>query len=73
MFRKRDMGVLGWLFFFILLTIPVLNVIFIIWILFSSRVNRSLKNVFVAFFIITLLHFVGILSGTFESLVGLFG
>ncbi|AIO18597.1 hypothetical protein KQ51_00717 [Candidatus Izimaplasma bacterium HR1] len=73
MFKGRDIGVLGWVFLILILNIPILNVIFVIWALFSHRVNKTLKNFFTAYIIFWLLSFFGVFSVTFENFSGLFG
>jgi hypothetical protein len=73
MFKRKEIGVLGWIILILILNIPILNVIFVIWALLSSRVNKTLKNFFTAYLIFWLLSFFGIFSVTFENLQGLFG
>lgn len=73
MFSRKEVGVLGWVLLLIILNVPVLNVIFVVWALLSSRVNKTLKNFFVAYLVFWLLSFFGIFSVTFDNVQGLFG
>jgi len=73
MFRKKEIGVLGWMILIVLLNIPIINVIFVIWALISDSVNKTLKNFFTAYMIFWILSFFGIFSVTFENFQGLFG
>ncbi len=44
MFKKQDLNVGDWIVFWILMVIPVVNVIIFIITLFSADTNRTLKN-----------------------------
>ncbi len=44
MFSKKHMGVIDWILFFFVSSIPVLNVIIWIMVLLSKKANPSLKN-----------------------------
>jgi hypothetical protein len=73
MFKKQDIGVLAWMILIIILSIPVINFIFVLWALLSSKVNRTVKNFFVAYLVFWFLAIFGIFDGTFEAFRGLFG
>jgi len=73
MFSRKEVSVLGWMILLLILNVPILNVIFVIWAFLSSRVNKTLKNFFVAYLVFWLLAFFGIFTVTFENMQGLFG
>lgn len=73
MFKKQDIGVLAWMVLIIVLSIPIVNFLFVLWALISSKANRTVKNFFVAYFVFWFLAFFGIFDGTFEAFQGLFG
>lgn len=72
MFRRKEVSVLGWMILILILNVPILNVVFVIWAFLSSRVNKTLKNFFVAYIVFWFLAFFGIFTVTFENMQGLF-
>ncbi len=44
MFSKGDMAIGDWWVYFILMAIPLVNIIVFLIVLFSSNTNKSLKN-----------------------------
>ncbi|MGD9910607.1 MAG: hypothetical protein AB7U79_08425 [Candidatus Izemoplasmatales bacterium] len=48
MFQKEYMGVFDWFAFWILMLIPVVNIVVILMILFSSNSNDTLRNMLFA-------------------------
>lgn len=48
MFQKEYMGVFDWFAFWILMLIPVVNIVLILMILFSSNSNDTLRNMLFA-------------------------
>ncbi len=72
MFKRKEISVLGWVVLILILSVPILNVIFIIWVIISNKANRTVKNFFVAYFVFWALSFFGVFSVTFESLQGIF-
>jgi hypothetical protein len=72
MFKRKEISVLGWMILILILQIPILNVIFVIWVILSNRANRTVKNFFFAYLVFWALSFFGIFSVTFESLQGIF-
>jgi len=72
MFKRKEISVLGWVILILILSVPVLNVVFVIWAILSNRVNKSVKNFFFAYLVFWALSFFGIFSVTFDSLQGLF-
>lgn len=47
MFTNKDMSVLDWLLFYLLSAIPFVNLGMFLIVLFSSGVNKSLKNLLI--------------------------
>lgn len=72
MFRNDKLSVLEWILLLVILTIPILNVIFAIWMFFRGRASETVKNFFVAYLILYLLAWLGILGGVFNNIQGLF-
>jgi hypothetical protein len=72
-FRSDKISILGWMVLLVLLTIPVVNVIFVIWILIRRRASQTVKNFFIAYGVFYLLAWLGLFNGVFENLQGLFG
>lgn len=74
MFKSKDIGVIAWMILILILSVPILNVIFVVWTLLSSRVNKTVKNFFVAYLVFWVLAAAfGFFDGTFATLQGLFG
>ena len=48
MFSRNQVSVGGWIMFFIIMGIPVVNLIFWLVLLVSSGTNRTLKNLLIA-------------------------
>jgi hypothetical protein len=44
MFEKDQLGIFDWILFFILMSIPLVNIIFFIILLTSGNTNKSLKS-----------------------------
>lgn len=44
MFEKDQLGIFDWILFFVLMAIPVVNIIFFIVLLVSANTNKSLKS-----------------------------
>lgn len=74
MFKRKDISVLAWMILILILSVPVLNVIFVVWVLLSSKANRSVKNFVVAGLMFWILAAAfGLFSETFAIISGLFG
>ena len=74
MFKRKDISVLAWMILLLILTVPILNIVFVVWTLLSSRVNKTVKNFFVAFLVFYVLAWAfGMFSGITDTLLGLFG
>lgn len=70
MFNKQQLSVGDWWLYWILMCIPILNVILFFMILLSSRVNRTLKNHILATIIPFILLVVLLFStGIFATIV----
>ena len=65
MFNKDQVSVVEWITLFILLAIPIVNVLFIFYILFNKRVSKTITNLLYALLIV-LLVFV-LLLGSIRS------
>lgn len=57
--REQPMGVMSWLGFYLLMAIPIVNIVLLIVLLFHPDTNHSLKNYLLSF--IVLLAIVGII------------
>lgn len=44
MFEKDQLGVFDWILFFVLMSIPIVNIIFFIILLAGGNTNQTLKN-----------------------------
>lgn len=74
MFRKDKLSVLAWIVLIIILSIPVVNVIFAVLMFIRRGTSDTVKNFFVAYLILYILAvWMGIFSGAFANLQGLFG
>lgn len=51
MFKKNKLNVLEWLILIILLSIPIVNIIFIIWGILNNKFSQNLKNFGIAYVI----------------------
>lgn len=72
MFKRDRLTVLEWIVLLIILTIPILNVIFAIWMFFRGKASETVKNFFIAYLLLYLLAWIGVLGGVFENMQGLF-
>ena len=72
MFKKDRLSVLEWIVLLIILAIPILNVVFAVWMFFRGKASETVKNFFIAYLVLYLLAFIGVLGGVFENLQGLF-
>ncbi len=55
MFKNRDMSVLDWFVFSIIMVIPIINIIFFIILLVSPDTSPSLKNFLIYTLIMTVI------------------
>ena len=51
MFKKNKLSILEWFILLVLLTIPVVNVIFVIWGVINNKFSLNLKNFGIAYII----------------------
>ena len=72
MFRSDRLSSLEWIILLIILTVPVLNVIFAVWMFFRGKASETVKNFFIAYLLLYLLAYLGVLTGVFENVRGLF-
>ncbi len=63
MFKKNKLNVLEWLILIIIVSIPIVNVIFIIWGVLNNKFSENLKNFAIAYVIFYLLIAGGIWQG----------
>ena len=63
MFKKNKLNVLEWLILIIFLSIPLFNIIFIIWGVLNNKFSQNLKNFGIAYVI-----WVYVLGGSFLGL-----
>lgn len=59
--REQPMGVMSWLGFYLLMAIPIVNIVLLIVLLFHPDTNHSLKNYLLSF-IVLLAIVVGIIG-----------
>ena len=52
MFQKRDMTIVDWILFYILMAIPLLNIVVFIMLLVSPKTCPSLKSYLIVFLIL---------------------
>jgi len=71
-FRNDKLSVMEWIFLLVILTIPILNVVFAVWMFIRGKASETVKNFFVAYLILYLFAWVGILGGVFDNMQGLF-
>ena len=55
MFTNKDMSVSDWFLYYILMIIPFVNLAIFLIVLFSSNINRSLKNLIILQVLIVLI------------------
>lgn len=73
MFQKEQLSVVDWWIFYILMIIPLINIIFFFVILLSGNTNKTLKNYLLAgiipiVLIIGLILFTGIGAAILDAL-----
>ncbi len=55
MFKKNKLGIIEWLVLIIIMSIPIVNIVFLIWGLVKNKFSENLKNFVIAYFIVFLL------------------
>jgi len=66
--------VLAWIALIVILSIPIVNVIFAVWMFIRRGTSDTVKNFFVAYLILDILAAgLGLFNGAFANFQGLFG
>jgi len=73
MFRKDKLSVLDWIILIIILSIPVLNIVFAVLMFIRRGTSDTVKNFFIAYLLLYALAFLGMFNGAFSNMQGLFG
>jgi len=73
MFRKNKLSVLAWIVLIIILSIPIVNVIFAVYMFIGGRTSDTVKNFFIAYLLLYFLAMIGMFNGAFDNMSGLFG
>jgi len=68
MFSKSEVGIFEWLFFNILIAIPLVNLIVIVVVLLDGNTNRTLKN-YVWSYVVMFFILLGLLFTVFSSYI----
>jgi hypothetical protein len=72
MFEKDQLGVFDWILFFVLMSIPIVNIIFFIILLAGGNTNQTLKNylwAFVVMFVFALFLAITVLAPIIQQFV----
>ena len=72
MFKKDKLSVIEWIVLLIILSVPILNVIFAVWMFLRGRASETVKNFFIAYLVLYVLAFLGMFGGVFDNIQGLF-
>jgi hypothetical protein len=72
MFKTNRLSVVEWIVLLIILSIPILNVIFAIYMFVKKKASETVKNFFIAYLVLYFLAWLGLLGGVFNNLSGLF-
>mgnify|MGYP000903852237 CR=1 FL=1 len=72
MFKSDRLSVAEWIVLLIILAIPILNVIFAIYMFIQRKASETVRNFFIAYLVLYFLAWLGILGGVFNNLSGLF-
>ena len=73
MFRKDKLSVSAWIILIVILSIPILNVVFAVWMFIRRGTSDTVKNFFIAYLLLYFLAFFGMFNGAFSNMQGLFG
>lgn len=55
MFKKNKLSIFEWLILIILISIPIVNIIFVVWGILNNKFSENLKNFGIAYLIFYLL------------------
>ena len=73
MFKRDKLSVLAWIVLIVALSIPVFNIIFAVFLFIRRRTSDTVRNFFIAYLILWALAYLGVLTGAFANIQGLFG
>ena len=73
MFRRDKLSVLAWMALIIILSIPILNIVFAVLMFIRKETSDTVKNFFIAYLLLYFLAFFGMFNGAFSNMQGLFG
>ena len=73
MFRRDKLSVFAWIVLIIVLSIPIVNIIFAVIMFIRSGTSDTVKNFFIAYLLLYALAFFGMFNGAFSNMQGLFG
>lgn len=65
MFSKRELRVVDWWIFWLLMAIPIVNIVMFFVLLLSGSTNKSLKNYLLALILPVILMIILLISGVF--------
>lgn len=63
MFKKNKLSIFEWFLLIIIVSIPIVNVIFIVWGVLGNKFSENLKNFGIAYVIFYLLFVGGLWQG----------
>ena len=72
MFRSSKVTVLEWIILLVICSVPILNIIFVVFMFIRGKASPTIKNFFVAYLILWVLAFFGMFTGVFSNFQGLF-
>ena len=55
MFKKNKLGILEWFILILVMSIPIVNIIFLIWGILKNKFSENLKNFGVAYVLFIIL------------------
>ncbi len=73
MFRKNKLSVIAWVVLIVILSIPILNIVFAVLMFLRRGTSDTVKNFFIAYLLLYALAFFGMFNGAFSNMQGLFG
>lgn len=63
MFKKNKLSILEWFILLVIVSIPIVNIIFVIWGILNNKFSVNLKNFGIAYVIFYLLFVGGLWQG----------
>lgn len=74
MFTSDRLSVLAWIALIVILSIPIVNVVFAVLMFIRRRTSQTVKNFFIAYLVLYVLAtFLGVFDGAFANVQQLFG